>query len=217
MGTKVKIGIVLVALTWALFVIMSFSTFGSIFILGPPTMLAISTVLFLWSLDKEDVNVKKRSIADSCSNMPGLGHLYLGRRKRSIPFFFVAITSIIIFFLCALYPSDTIYLVIITFLTLLYASFMSWIDVGRLCDEMGLPHDDPEKEIHLSQPYHGLYTTTVVASLILISVTLYFWFFDWNADGNIWLYGTMTSVWSMALFVSLVAIRHGMSSGKACR
>ena len=167
MKTKTKIGIIAVISVWVVSLILSFHTYGSLFLLMPPTILAISALTWMSDLnDSECVEGKKRTVADLYSRIPGAGHLYLGKRKRSVPFFLAIATSLFVLSLVSFYPSDAVYLIIIFMLTFLYASFISYIDIENLCDKMGLPQEGPVDEKYKSRHYEYVLITSIISLVV---------------------------------------------------
>ena len=208
MKIKTKIGIAVVSAYVFSFILTMHWGGGNLFILAVSTTAMFTTLAWLSDSSNEaGANDKKRVVAEYFSIIPGAGHLYLGKRKRSIPFFLAIAVFLFSIYLLFIYPLDVLYIALaVTATTILYAAVMADTDIGRLCDEMGLPYKYPDEETDLPQ-FYGYYKTTLITSLAVVILTLYFLFFDWNADRNIWIYAITGTAWFIALVVSIIAIR----------
>lgn len=214
MRAKVKIGIVIVAV-YILLVAFAIHTDG-LFLIAGSTAALFASLGLLFSSNEDDMGGKNRVTAEFLSKIPGFGHLYLGRRKRSIPFLLVLLASLFSFYLLVLYPSDVYYVAFIMFsLSLLYAILMSNADVVRLCDKMDPLRYDPIENTYTSRVSDSeYYLVTFFTSLIGVIGTVCFWLFDWSPDRNIWLYVTAGIAWFTGLCISMVFIRRWMIDRK---
>jgi hypothetical protein len=210
---KAKIKIVIFSL-YAISVISAMSW-------GAPFLIVGSTVtmfgLLTWlsgSGDAEGPGGKKRVVADFYSFIPGFGHLYLGKLKRSVPFLLVLMVSLLSVYLAMLYPSDAEYVFfVMSLLTLMYGIILSGIDVETLYDEMEFSDKNQTGKTRVTK-FYGCYTLTFFASVIAVLLTVYYWFFDWNPDRNIWFYGITGTIWFIALCISLFGIKQWFSIRK---
>jgi len=168
------------------------------------TGMLLTVLLRLPESDDDNYVSKERASATYFSFLPGAGHLCLGRRKNSVPFFSVMIVLVFIFYLIFLYPSDTVYLAFVFALTLLYTVNIALIDVNRLCDEMGLPHRRSTEIVPVDS--YGYHTLTIFISSLIILLTLYYWLFDWNDDRNIWIYAVTGMVWFIIMMASAAGV-----------
>jgi hypothetical protein len=208
MKSRSKIGIVVVSVGVISSILVLYLS-GDLFLLSAPiasTYAALSLLLF--SGEEEGADGKKRVVADFYSHIPGAGHLYLGKRKRSIPFFLTVAAAILSLLLMIPYPTDAAYIFFVMFfLTLLYVSLISLIDVDRLCDEMGLPYKDSTEEVHVPEINLEYFIVTAAAASAVFLITSYLWFFDWNADRNAWIYMITGTVWFSVYIVSMFDLR----------
>lgn len=164
-------------------------------------------LLWLWYMsDEDDANTKKGTVAVALAWIPGAGHLYLRKWKRSLPFALMILVSCSFFFLAPLPISDP-YLILNSFMLMFYAIFMSKADVTRLCAEMGLSVFNIDTssviETDLTEPDYELYTITFFASLLFISMTAISWFFFRGPDTIVWLHAAVALVWIILLSISL--------------
>jgi hypothetical protein len=158
---------------------------------------------------------EKRMVACLLSLIPGAGHLYLKKGKRSIPFFSAIAVILSSLYLSAIYPSDTEFIVLaITIVTAIYALWISYADIERLCDEVGIPYPDPMEKVQAPQSKPNYDIVTFFASVVVLSITFYFLLFDWNADRTVWIYAVTGAAWSIALCISLIGIRQWFSIRK---
>jgi len=202
--TKITIGILLAYVSSVIFAIY---TDGLFLIAGSTAAMFAALCAVHVSDDGERDDVKNVMAAEFLSNIPGFGHLYLGRRRRSIPFLLLFAVFALSIYFAVLHPSDAEYIIVIMFvMTMMYGMIMSKTDVRRLCDEMEHAYDNPEDEVYAPQFHPEYYLITLGASLIAIALTIFFWFFDWNEDRIIWFYAVTGIAWSIGLCISTVFI-----------
>jgi len=213
MRTETIIRIVIIV-AWIISVVVAVRG-DSLYLIAGSSAAAFGLLAWLGGLgDAPSVSSKKRAVSYVCSFIPGLGHLYLGRWKRSIPFLMMIVVILLSLYLLFLYPPDADYIaVIMLLLTIMYGSHLSWADVEKLCDDMGLSYDN-EPIIHKKHPYSYHYIVTFFASVIAVSVTIFYVFFDWNPDRIIWIYATTGLAWSIGLCISTIYIGQRILSRK---
>lgn len=213
MKSRTKIGIVIVSI-FAIQLALAIY-WGAIHLILVAISFTFSLLSILLASGEEEVGVngKKRTVAYFYSRIPGAGHLYLGKRKRSAPFFLAIAVSFFFFYLLTLFPSDTVYLAINFFLILLYASLMSGIDVEKICDDLNIPHTDYSMSIQTSRFYRAYFWETIIIYLPALVTTAYFCLFDWDVDRNVWIYTVTGIAWTSVMIICTLRCLHMKKEG----
>ena len=208
MKSNTKIGVVIVSI-FAIMLALAIYWRAAHLILASISFTVSLLSVLLASGEEEEANVtgKKRTVAYFYSRIPGAGHLYLGKRKRSAPFFLAIAVSFFFFYLLAVYPSDTVYLIVNFFLILLFASLMSGIDVEMICDDLNIPHTEYSRSIQTIRFSGAYFWETLIIYLPAIVATAYFCLFDWNTDRNVWIYAVTGIAWTIAMIVCILRCR----------
>jgi len=204
MKTTKKIAIVLVSLyicgvifaIWAESYLIIGGMTSALLILLPPLY------------DVESKEGRNRFSAVYRAYIPGWGHIYMGERIRSIPFFIGDMLVAFTFLLIIPFP-NYVYLIFASLGVLFtYLAFVSLIDVERLCNAAEFQHNQfiemGIKRFHLAFFMAGL--TTYAAMLAFIAIILQF---CWTEDMSIYVYAGVVIVSTMALTIStIVYMKH---------
>jgi TM2 domain-containing membrane protein YozV len=208
--TKLRIGIVLL---WAILVKVMI-LWGDPFLIVGISVVA-SSALFMSSDTPESVENKKRNVAEFLRLVPGAGQIYLGRRRRSIPFLMFYFMMLFIFYLViqyppAEYPSENRYIWVGIFLpAVFFGTMMSSIDIDKLCYEMRLPYENGSVEEGLDSYYFDkfYFIVTAIIAVYSVLVTLYCYFYTDPVPESHWIYAGTILAWTIGVVWTWTVMR----------
>ncbi|MDR0523253.1 MAG: hypothetical protein LBG62_02375 [Candidatus Methanoplasma sp.] len=135
MKTKTKLAVA--SASFCLAICVAAVAMEEYYLLGSAIVALFSSLAMLYSVD--DGEGRCRNTAMYLSRVPGLGHVYLGCGRRSIPFFIGDVACASTFALMAMFPADSEFVFFLLFEMMFFVFFASMIDAEMVCDRMGFP------------------------------------------------------------------------------
>ncbi|MDR0523251.1 MAG: hypothetical protein LBG62_02365 [Candidatus Methanoplasma sp.] len=172
------------------------------YILGSAIVALFSSLAMLYAVGGGEG--KCRHTAMYLSRVPGLGHVYLGCGRRSIPFFIGDVASVSTFALMALFPADVLFGAFLFVAILFYIAFASVVDVEMVCDRMGFPRMMCGYELNVRRGRLGLLVLTVALTVSTVAVSLLIFLAYPTPGNNMWLHLSVSGV-LIALTAALAA------------
>lgn len=138
-------------------------------------LVSISAMLFALTiplaLHEEHEGISRLS-AIYRSFLPGLGHCYLNKNRRGVPFFIVFGTSLALLIL-SVSNFDYFAMALLLFAVNWFAaSVHAVIDVEDLCDSMGIPHDSTF-EMNVKNVPLGHFALSLISGLAAIAISVW--------------------------------------------
>jgi hypothetical protein len=153
----------------------------------------------------DKVEGKNRYTASHLARVPGLGHLYLGRKKMALVFLAVNMLTASMFLLMV-YSEDDLLLISNMGALIFCSMFLSVIDAEKVCIET-IPEPLSGDGIEVIRYRFALLSVIVGAYAAMMLMTLCIMLFVWLPDSNIWLYVASSSAWTAVAVCAVIRYR----------
>ena len=137
---------------------------------------------------------KSRAVAMLLAYLPGLGHIYLGERRRACGFILMYLAYIPIFVLIALYDADDLYLMVIFIAVLFQMIFTSLLDTEMICNRRNMVSEYSVMEFRIKN-FDLAYLTLSLCATIFISMAAAYSLFHFTEENELPIYAVTVTIW----------------------